>query len=130
MASKPRHLSLRLMCIALLPMLLTLGGPPARGQAPRPVSLADPGDAATPVPALQHRSAFVGYRPLGSVVLGDWRSANDTVTRIGGWRAYTREAHAPAAPAAATAASASAAARSASAAAPGRHHGAHGHGGH
>lgn len=65
----------------------------ATAAPPRP----DPADAQAATPALQHRSAFAGYRRLGaeSPPLA-WRDANDTVERIGGWRAYAREAQAPA----------------------------------
>jgi hypothetical protein len=30
--------------------------------------------------------------------VGSWREANDTVNRIGGWRAYAREAKPPESP--------------------------------
>lgn len=55
--------------------------------------------AAVPVPL--HRSALAGYRPLGdrnAAAAPTWRAANDRVGRIGGWRAYLREAQQPAAP--------------------------------
>jgi hypothetical protein len=85
--------------------------------APRP----DPLDAKAAVPAAVHLSPLRAYRPASDTAVGSWREANDTVTRIGGWRTYLREAAqpepAPAAPAAAAPASA-----------PGR--GAHGHKGH
>ncbi|MFD0667694.1 hypothetical protein ACT80S_08240 [Ramlibacter sp. MAHUQ-53] len=42
------------------------------------------------------RSAFEGYRPFDEVSVQPWRAANDNVGRIGGWRAYAREAQAPA----------------------------------
>lgn len=68
----------------------------ALAQAPTPPR-PDPADAKATAPALQHRSALAGYRrfdaeppPLA------WREANDRVERIGGWRAYAREASAPA----------------------------------
>lgn len=51
------------------------------------------------------RSAFEGYRPFDDAGVAPWRAANDTVGRIGGWRAYAREAQGPApAPASAPAA--------------------------
>lgn len=84
-----------------------LPGAAALAQAatsPRP----DPADAQAATPALQHRSALAGYRRFDaeSPPLA-WREANDRVERIGGWRAYAREASAPAsAPAPAPAASA------------------------
>jgi hypothetical protein len=58
---------------------------------PRP----DPLDANASVPTVTYRSSFSGYRSLGDDKVGDWRAANDTVGRIGGWRVYAREADAP-----------------------------------
>ncbi|MBC7938909.1 MAG: hypothetical protein H7Z19_03950 [Chitinophagaceae bacterium] len=39
-----------------------------------------------------YRSAFEGFRPFADQPVGSWRDANDTVGRVGGWRAYAREA--------------------------------------
>ena len=44
------------------------------------------------VPALSYESSFSQYRRLGDEKPVSWRDANDTVTRIGGWRVYAREA--------------------------------------
>lgn len=75
--------------------------PQTKGAAPaRP----DPLDPKAAVPALAYRSAFDGYRAATVPEVGSWPQANDTVTRIGGWRAYAREAAAPATPAAAASA--------------------------
>jgi hypothetical protein len=60
----------------------------------------DPLNAAEAVPPVQHRSATASYRRHAEQPVGSWRDANDTVTRIGGWRAYAREASQPDAPAA------------------------------
>ena len=61
----------------------------------------DPLDAQASVPASGYRSALAQYRRLGDDPPIAWREANDTVTRIGGWRTYAREAQQPdAAPAA------------------------------
>jgi hypothetical protein len=38
------------------------------------------------------RSAFDGYQAFADPAPGSWRDVNDTVGRIGGWRAYAREA--------------------------------------
>jgi hypothetical protein len=57
-------------------------------EAPRP---ADPLDAGAAVPAAAYRSAFGGYRSQSEQEVGSWRSANDTVGAIGGWRTYARE---------------------------------------
>jgi hypothetical protein len=65
----------------------------------------DPLDAKAAVAPLAYRSAFSGYTPLSNELPPlSWRDANDAVERIGGWRAYAREANAPAAAPAAPAA--------------------------
>lgn len=40
-------------------------------------------------------SLLTRYKPMTDQKLGSWREANDTVTQIGGWRAYLKEAQAP-----------------------------------
>lgn len=57
---------------------------------------ADPLDARAAVPAVTYVSPFIGYRPDGVIKVAPWKEANDTVARIGGWRAYAREASQPA----------------------------------
>ena len=52
----------------------------------------DPVDANAVIPATIYQSPFAGYRPLGEDKETPWRDANDTVGKIGGWRAYAREA--------------------------------------
>ena len=81
----------------------TLAQSQARTQAPMAVTAArpDPLDAQASVPALSYRPPLAQYRRLGDEQALSWREANDTVIRIGGWRAYAREAQQPdAAPAA------------------------------
>jgi hypothetical protein len=85
--------------------------PDSRPEA-RPEARTEAADPRAATAPLVHRSALQSYRRAG----GDdppavaWREANDTVGRIGGWRAYAREAQAAgAAPAPATAATAPAA---------------------
>jgi hypothetical protein len=46
--------------------------------------------ASAPTP---YRSAFEGYQPFAEQKLVPWKEANDTVGKIGGWRAYAREAN-------------------------------------
>ena len=41
---------------------------------------------------LKFDSVLSGYKPMTDQKLGSWREANDTVSRIGGWRTYLREA--------------------------------------
>lgn len=84
-----------------LTLPLTLHAAPA---APRPQPL----DADAPVPPLQYRSTLQTYRPLPELQPQSWRESNDRVGRIGGWRAYAREAHQPENTPAAAAAPASA----------------------
>ena len=45
--------------------------------------------------ALKFDSALSRYKPMTDQKLGSWREANDTVTRIGGWRTYLKEAQTP-----------------------------------
>jgi hypothetical protein len=54
---------------------------------------ADPLDAKAAVPPAAHRSAMSGYRAARDTPGAPWKDANETVTRIGGWRVYLREAH-------------------------------------
>jgi hypothetical protein len=72
---------------------------------PAPPRQPDPLDARAPVPPTLHVSPLARYRAPGEVAVGSWKDANDTVARLGGWRAYAREAQAPA-PAASAASSA------------------------
>lgn len=60
---------------------------------------ADPLQAGAAVPPVAYNSPLARYRAASDVEVGSWREANDTVTRIGGWRAYAREASQPEAPA-------------------------------
>ena len=52
----------------------------------------DPTNATAVIPATTYRSPFADYRPLGEDNNTAWKDANDTVGKIGGWRAYAREA--------------------------------------
>ena len=56
----------------------------------------DPLDAKATVPPVVHRSSLAGYRAGGETRPVPWKQANDTVTRIGGWRAYAAAAELPA----------------------------------
>ncbi len=90
-----------LLTASLLATLTAQAQPAAKAARP------DPLDAKASVPALSYESSFSQYRRLGDEKPISWRDANDTVTRIGGWRVYAREAQQPdAAPSAAPSASA------------------------
>ena len=87
-----------LLAATLLATLAAQAQPAAKTARP------DPLDPKASVPALSYVSSFSQYRLLGDEKPVSWRDANDTVTRIGGWRVYAREAQqadpAPATPAA------------------------------
>lgn len=53
---------------------------------------AHPADPGADVPALVYRSSLSQYRRHADPSPKAWRDANDEVLRIGGWRAYLREA--------------------------------------
>jgi len=97
-----RHASL--LCLALAAALSAAGLSHAQS-APVRAERADPLDAKAPVPAATYTSPLTGYRRLGEDRRVDWKEANETVNRIGGWRAYAREAQQPDAAASAPAAS-------------------------
>jgi hypothetical protein len=82
--------------------LLGPAGPALAQPAPTPPAAAavraDPLDAQAVVPPVRFNSVFAPYLRMGETPVGSWREANDTVTQIGGWRAYAREANPPPAP--------------------------------
>ena len=94
----PSSVRSALLAASLLATLTAQAQPAAKAARP------DPLDPKASVPALSYESSFFRYRLLGDEKPLFWRDANDNVTRIGGWRAYAREAQqpdpAPAAPAA------------------------------
>lgn len=51
--------------------------------------------AASLVQPLLFESTLSRYQAMTDQKPGSWRDANDTVTRIGGWRAYLKEAQTP-----------------------------------
>jgi len=44
---------------------------------------------------LRYESVFARYKSYRDEKTGAWREANETVERVGGWRAYAREAQQP-----------------------------------
>lgn len=66
----------------------------AQAQPARPAP--DPLDPKAVVPPAAHRSPLSAYRPWAEAPVGSWTEANERVNRIGGWRAYAREAAQPA----------------------------------
>ena len=64
------------------------------GMAAHAQPAAPPAAPPTPQP-LAFQSALQGYQPYTDDKIANWKAANDTTARIGGWRAYVKEASAP-----------------------------------
>lgn len=97
-ARYPRGASPLRLCLSRAAALLLCGSATGAAVAAGPAPAAQrppPWQADAAVPAHRHVSAFAGYRRHDEVAAGDWRAANEAVNRIGGWRAYGREAGAP-----------------------------------
>jgi len=79
--------------LSLAPLLLAVALP-ASAQSPSSSKAigADPTRAQSAASPLSYRSPFEGYRPHRDITPGPWRAMNDEVARIGGWKAYAREA--------------------------------------
>ena len=91
-------MSLHVFCASLVAAVALIGGassvvaaaahrPPSEPRAAR-----DPANGAAHVPPLNYRSPFAAHVDLGAAEVAPWRATNETVGRIGGWRAYAREA--------------------------------------
>jgi len=81
----------RLRC--LLAAMLSLASFSIHAQTgPGTTLSADPLDPQARVPQTTYQSPLANYRNLGEDQPTAWREANETVNRIGGWRAYAREA--------------------------------------
>ncbi|MGB4118131.1 MAG: hypothetical protein WBK51_16435 [Polaromonas sp.] len=74
--------------LAVLASSIVLGSPLFAQPAPAP------GNTSTPVVA-PYPSAFDGYRAYTEEPPANWKAANDTTARIGGWREYARQAQQP-----------------------------------
>ena len=82
---------------ALLPLVvagLLAGIPSAQAETPSVPSRqrSDPSDANAAVPTANYQSAFGQYERRNADPPISWKSANDEVAKIGGWRAYAKEA--------------------------------------
>ena len=88
--------------VALVALVAAAAHAQTAAPPPSPPSVADPANPQAQVPRALHAAAFAGYRRHADAAPIAWKEANDTVTRIGGWRTYAREAAAPSLPAAST----------------------------
>ena len=86
----PRAVHSALLTASLLATLTA-----AQAQTSAAAARPDPLDPKASVPTLRYESSFAQYRRLSEEKPVSWRDANDTVTRIGGWRVYAREAQQP-----------------------------------
>lgn len=84
--------------------LCAVAGAAAAQNPPSAARKPDPLDPRASVPAVVYESTFSRYRRTADDKAIPWREANDTAARIGGWRAYAREAQLPDPAASATAA--------------------------
>lgn len=55
----------------------------------------DPLDARAAVPAPGYRSSLQDYRPHAEQEVSSWKEQNDATGRVGGWRAYAKQAQQP-----------------------------------
>lgn len=83
---------MKLRSISPAVVLLALAQP-AHAQQSGEGAARNPADPGAQTPSLQYKSPFAGYRPFASGAVGPWREVNDEVARIGGWKAYAREAY-------------------------------------
>lgn len=107
-----------LLAAALVVPWAAQAQPQPQPQAADPLRGVPAADPSAAVPPLVYTSPLRRYRPLGETQVGNWKDANDTVTRIGGWRTYAREAQADAPGQAASSAASGAASAAAPASAP------------
>jgi hypothetical protein len=85
-------------------LMLTIGVANAQHHhaAPDPAAPTTGATTATTAPSgsgtstlLRFDSVLSRYKPMSDQKLSTWREANDTVTRIGGWRTYLKESQSP-----------------------------------
>ena len=69
--------------------------PAPPGSVASTASHADPLRPDAAVPPMIYTSPLKRYRAARDVGVGSWREANESVTRIGGWRSHAREASQP-----------------------------------
>ena len=69
---------------------ITTAKPPEAATAATPVAPVN-----TSTSPLRYESVFARYQSYRDEKTGSWREANETVDRIGGWRAYAKEAQQP-----------------------------------
>jgi len=82
--------------ITLLAGLLAALSSQAQTADPASAAQTRPNNAMADAPVVRYQSALDGYRAFQDEKVLSWQASNDNVARIGGWRAYAREAREPA----------------------------------
>ena len=86
-------MSLHVFSASLVAAVALLGGASsvaeaaAHGPASEQRGARDPANGAARVPLLNYRSPFATHVDAGAAEVAPWRATNETVGRIGGWRA-------------------------------------------
>lgn len=89
-----RRARLALLAIAALPPLFAGMAHAQSSAAPSPSASPSPAQMTKSAP-VPYRSAMDGYKPYTDEKVIDWKQANDSTGRIGGWREYAKEAQQP-----------------------------------
>ncbi|MBC7610991.1 MAG: hypothetical protein H7228_15715 [Polaromonas sp.] len=80
---------------ALWPLIAFLGLAASAVYAQTGVGTAPAVTASAPTAPPAFSSVFDTYKPYTEEKTANWKQANDTTARIGGWRAYAKEAAEP-----------------------------------
>lgn len=96
-ASRSRVAAARAAIVGVAALLVSVSHaqpamPPISSSAASIAPVTAPAAAAQTLP---YKSVFERYRSFRDESVGSWRDANDTVTRVGGWREYLKEAQRP-----------------------------------
>ncbi|MFA6313365.1 MAG: hypothetical protein WCV99_10670 [Sterolibacterium sp.] len=79
----------------LLAALSVQAQPEVADPASTPKTQTRPTSAMPHMPEMDYQSALSKYRAFQDEKISSWKASNDNVARIGGWRAYAREASEP-----------------------------------
>lgn len=74
---------------------LSVASPAHAGTGVTELAWPDPADAGVSVTAPPYQSSFEGYQPFGEEDTTSWKENNELTGRVGGWRAYAKEARTP-----------------------------------
>ena len=83
--------ALAVVGFTLAPALWAASDHPEKGTPGAP-SNDSPLNMRAPISPQRYDSAFQNYRPFEQQEIHHWQEANDEVGRIGGWKAYAKEA--------------------------------------